>query len=349
MRLVFDGRFIQEHPDGITKFSLGLIRELKKLVQLQVLVSHEHQKVQIGPGVEFVQTRAATSLLEPLTSLQINKLAADVVFSPMQTTSGLFRNYKLVLTIHDLIYYRHNSPPKQFNPVIRAIWWLYHQSFLPQRLLLRAADAVVTVSQSSKRQIEEAKLTNKAIWVIPNASDLDVLEPQPRSKQLVYMGSFIGYKNVETLICAMAELPDYELVLASKISPSRKSELQKLIPEGARVSFLGGVSDQEYAELLSSCFALVSASLDEGFGIPALESIAQGTPAILSDLEIFKEVAGDGALYFSPKNASDFAAKVRSLEDGKLWNQLSINGVRQAASFSWAVSAKRLLSLVQTL
>lgn len=349
MKIVFDGRFIQEHPDGIGKFSLGLIRELKKLVPLKVLVSHDYQRTQIGPGVEFVQVRPATSLLEPLTSLQINRLGADLVFSPMQTTSSLFRNYKLVLTIHDLIYYRHNSPPKKFNPVIRAIWWLYHQSYAPQRLLLRAADAVVTVSQSSKRQIESAGLTKKPIWVIPNASDLDVLEPKPRTKQLVYMGSFIGYKNVETLIAGMADLPDYELVLASKITTPRKTELEKLIPDGARVSFLGGVSDEEYVELLSSCFALVSASLDEGFGIPALESISQGTPAVLSDLEIFREVAGDGALYFTPQDSADFARKIRSLESGELWNQLSIAGKRQAAGFSWAVSAKKLLGLLQTL
>lgn len=349
MKIVFDGRFIQEHPDGISKFSLGLIRELKKLVPLQVLVSHDHQRSQIGPGVEFVQTRPATSLLEPLTSLHINRLGADLVFSPMQTTSGLFRNYKLVLTIHDLIYYRHNSPPKQFNPVIRGIWWLYHQSFAPQRLLLRAADAVVTVSQSSKRQIEAVKLTKKPIWVIPNASDLKVREPKPRTKQLVYMGSFIGYKNVQTLIAGMSYLPDYELVLASKISDSRRAELTKLIPQGARVSFLGGVSDEEYSELLSSCFALVSASLDEGFGIPALESISQGTPAVLSDLEIFREVAGDGALYFAPQDPADFASKIRMLEDGERWNQLSMVGKRQSASFSWAVSAKKLLSLIQGL
>ncbi|MEY4990715.1 MAG: hypothetical protein RIS08_941 [Actinomycetota bacterium] len=349
MKIVFDGRFIQQHPDGISKFSLGLIRELKKLVHLQVLVSHEHQRAQIGSGVEFVQTRPATSLMEPLTSLQINRLAADVVFSPMQTTSGLFRNYKLVLTIHDLIYYRHNSPPKQFNPVIRGIWWLYHQSFVPQRLLLQAADAVVTVSQSSKRQIEAARLTKKPIWVISNASDLGVQDPKPRTKQLVYMGSFIGYKNVETLIAGMADLPDYELVLASKVTAVRKAELEKLIPRGARVSFLGGVSDEEYTDLLASCFALVSASLDEGFGIPALESISQGTPAVLSDLEIFREVAGDGALYFTPQDPADFAKKIRMLEDGEHWNRLSMAGKRQAAGFSWAVSAKKLLGLLQGL
>jgi len=346
---VFDGRFIQKHPDGISKFSLGLIRELKQLVPLQVLVSHEHQRTQIGAGVEFIQTRPATSLLEPLTSLTLNHVGADLVFSPMQTTSGLFRKYKLVLTIHDLIYYRHNSPPKQFNPVIRAIWWLYHQSYLPQRLVLKAADAVVTVSRASKHQIQAAKLTEKPIWVIPNASDVPVLEPMPRSKQLVYMGSFIGYKNVETLIAGMGRLPDYELVLASKITESRKAELEKLIPSGARVSFLGGVSDADYAELLASCFALVSASLDEGFGIPALESIAQGTPAILSDIEIFREVAGDGAAYFDPMDPSAFVQAVRSLEDGERWNQLSRAGLRQAANFSWSVSAKKLLSLLQTI
>lgn len=349
MRLVFDGRFIQRHPDGITKFSLGLIHELKKLVPLTVLVHADYQREQIGSGVEFLQGRAATSLLEPFTSLLLNRAGADVVFSPMQTTSGLFKKYKLVLTIHDLIYYRYKTPPAQFNPVLRGLWWLYHQSYLPQRLVLRAADAVATVSNTSREQILQAKLTRKPIWVIPNASDLPVLEPLPKNKQLVYMGSFIGYKNVETLVRAMSDLPDYELALLSKISPKRKAELQALIPKGARVSFIGGVTNQEYATYLAEGFALVSASLDEGFGIPALESISQGTPAVLSDLEIFREVAGDGAIYFDPKDPSDFVRAVRELEHPQVYRATSLAGVRQAAGYSWKVSAQKLLVLLKSL
>jgi glycosyltransferase involved in cell wall biosynthesis len=349
VRLVFDGRFIQRHPDGITKFSLGLIHELKKLVPLTVLVHADYQREQIGSGVEFLQGRAATSLLEPFTSLLLNRAGADVVFSPMQTTSGLFKKYKLVLTIHDLIYYRYKTPPAQFNPVLRGLWWLYHQSYLPQRLVLRAADAVATVSNTSREQILQAKLTKKPIWVIPNASDLPVLEPLPKNKQLVYMGSFIGYKNVETLVRAMSDLPDYELALLSKISPKRKAELQALIPKGARVSFIGGVTNQEYATYLAEGFALVSASLDEGFGIPALESISQGTPAVLSDLEIFREVAGDGAIYFDPKDPSDFVRAVRELEHPQVYRATSLAGVRQAAGYSWKVSAQKLLVLLKSL
>ncbi len=349
MKLIFDGRFIQEHPDGISKFSLGLIHELKDLVALTVLVNADYQRAQIGPGVEFLQGRAPTSLLEPFTSLLLNRAGADVVFSPMQTTSGIFKKYKLVLTIHDLIYYRFKTPPAQFNPLIRGLWWLYHQSFLPQRLVLRAADAVVTVSNTSRKQILDAKLTKRPIWVIPNASDLPVLEPAPKNKQLIYMGSFIGYKNVETLISAMVDLPDYELALLSKISADRKSELQAMVPKGARVHFIGGVSDEEYASYLAEGFALVSASRDEGFGIPALESISQGTPAVLSNLEIFREVAGDGAIYFDPNDPSEFVRAIRKLEDPARYRATSLAGARQAAGYSWRVSAQKLLVLLKSL
>lgn len=349
MKLVFDGRFIQRHPDGISKFSLGLINELKRLVPLTVLVNADYQREQIGSGVEFLEGRAPTSLLEPFTSLLLNRAGADVVFSPMQTTSGLFKKYKLVLTIHDLIYYRYKTPPAQFNPFIRGLWWLYHQSYLPQRLVLRAADAVATVSNTSRKQILEARLTKKPIWVIPNASDLPVPEPAPKNKQLIYMGSFIGYKNVETLISAMADLPDYELALLSKISPERKAELQTLVPEGARISFIGGVSNQEYATYLAEGFALVSASLDEGFGIPALESISQGTPAVLSNLDIFQEVAGDGAIYFDPRDPADFVRAIRELEDPEVYRATSLAGGRQAAGYSWRVSAQKLLALLKSL
>jgi glycosyltransferase involved in cell wall biosynthesis len=352
IQLYFDGRFIRpDQPDGISRFSLGLIGELKQLVDLKVLVCSERQREVIGEGVEFVELSDPTSIIEIFTGFKLNRLGVQTLFSPMQTTSGLGRKFKLILTLHDLIYYRHRTPPREFNPMVRALWFLYHLSYWPQRLVLNGADAVVTVSESSKKQILEKRLTKREVRVVYNAAEAAVVEgSRHHSRKLVYMGSFIGYKNVETLIRAAALLPDFDLVLLSKISPTRESELQSLADSlGARVSFLNGVSDERYRQELSGALALVSASKDEGFGIPVVEAMATGTPVVLSDLEIFHEVAAAAGLYFTPDDPSDLVSQITLLTDEDQWRRKSMLGIEQAKRFSWRQSAEDLLRLVRDL
>jgi glycosyltransferase involved in cell wall biosynthesis len=103
------------------------------------------------------------------------------------------------------------------------------------------------------------------------------------------------------------------------------------------VIFHAGVSDKEYLELLDSAFALVSASRDEGFGIPIIESMSRGTPVVCSDIPIFREVGGQAATFFETGNPSSFAAAVKSLEGE--WHQKSELALSNVERFDWQKSA----------
>jgi len=285
-------------------------------------------------------------------ALQLNKLGAKVVFSPMQTIGSFGRRFKLVLTVHDLIYYRHPAPPPSFTWPIKLLWRLYHLSYLPQRLLLNRSDAVATVSKTTQSLISQHKLTKRPTSVVYNAAGDDSLPSapsfRPSGKQtLVYMGSFMDYKNVEVLIKGMADLPDHELLLLSRISDSRRHELQALAPTGAKVEFLNGVTDKQYHELLSSSVALVTGSRDEGFGIPLVESMSRGIPIVVSDIPIFKEIGGDAAIYFNQDDPKAFAEAVKSIDSESAWLAKSKLSQVQAKKFSWTNSAKALLELLE--
>lgn len=350
-RIAFDGRFIKpEHPDGISRFSLGLIAELSKLTPLKVVVCDQRVADKLPTGTEVIWAGKPTSALEMFTALKLNSKGIDVLFSPMQTTSGFGRKFKLVLTLHDLIYYRHRTPPKEFNPLVRLAWWLYHLSFTPQRLVLNGADAVVTVSQTTKQQMLKNRLTKREISVIYNAADkaAGIAERNNSdSRVLVYMGSFIGYKNVETLIAGMALLPEHTLVCLSRITDQRRAELEVLAKRlGANIQFENGVSEDEYHQWLLRAQASVTASLDEGFGIPVIEAMERGTPAVMSNLEIFEEIAADAGLFFDPSDPQSFAKQIEKLGDSKTWLAKSQSSVNQAAKFSWETSATRLLQLL---
>jgi glycosyltransferase involved in cell wall biosynthesis len=161
------------------------------------------------------------------------------------------------------------------------------------------------------------------------------------------MGSFMPYKNVETMIRGMAGLKEYSLHLLSRITPERKAELEAMVPPGANVQFHHGVSDAQYDELLLRATALISLSRAEGYGLPLVEAMALGTPVIASDIPIFREVGGDAVSYVDPDSPAEFAAAVTALGDDMLWQERSRLSVERAAEFNWDESARQLLAAAQ--
>jgi glycosyltransferase involved in cell wall biosynthesis len=246
-----------------------------------------------------------------------------------------------------LIYYEHAAPPPMLPMPVRVIWRLFHLAFWPQRLLLNRADIVVTVSHTTKSLMAEHRLTSRPVRVVSNAPQ-PLLQPRDHhtgpDKTLLYMGSFMPYKNVETVLTGMAELPDYTLHLLSRITPERRAELEARSPRGARVVFHDGVTDEEYTKLLMRTTALVSLSKAEGYGLPLVEAMALGTPVIVSDIPIFREIAGDAATYVDPDSAASFAAAVRRFDRTKFWLMASSRSVTRANHFNWDESARRLVA-----
>jgi glycosyltransferase involved in cell wall biosynthesis len=342
VRILFDCRYVRfPRHDGISRFSAELVAQLATEHDVTMLVSDERQLTML-PALPHVVGPSPTGPLEPLTAWRLRAVAADIAYSPMQTIGSIGRAWPLVTTVHDLIYYRHPTPPHGLPAPVRLLWRLYHLSFAPQRLLLNAVDGVVTVSATTRVLIAEHRLTRRPVAVVPNAHAAlgePVAHGSPPTKRLIYMGSFMPYKDVDTLVRAAALLPEHELHLCSRIDPATRDRLTALAP-GASVVFHDGVSDDEYAELLQGATALVHASREEGFGIPLLEAMSLGVPVVVADTAIFREVGGEAAVYFPVGDADALARAVRALEGE--WAARSRAAREQAARFSWRSSAERL-------
>ncbi|KGF19905.1 glycosyltransferase family 4 protein [Pseudoglutamicibacter albus] len=345
MQLVVDARYTRtDHHDGISRFTASLIEALARNHDVRMLISDEAQLPML-PAVPYVVINSPTSPVEPLTSLRVNRLRPDVVFSPMQTMGSLGRRFPLVLTLHDLIYYQHPTPPGFLPAPVRLLWRLFHKAYWPQRFLLNRADVVATVSHTTASLMLKHELTRRPIRIVSNAS---APMGQPRdpnegaANELVYMGSFMEYKNVETLIRGMAHLPGYTLRLLSKIRPDRRRDLEALIPAGASVVFHDGVSEEEYAELLRRARASVTLSKAEGFGIPLVEAMGLGTPVVCADTPIFREIGADAALFVDADDDAGFASAVRSLENTHEFAARSGLSRERAAHYSWERSAEDL-------
>jgi glycosyltransferase involved in cell wall biosynthesis len=358
VNIVVDCRYVRtDQHDGISRYTAGVVEALAHRIdpardRVTMLISDERQ-LRLLPELPWAMASGPTSAREPLVALQVNRLEPDVVFTPMQTMGTFGRRYKLVKTLHDLIYYRNRTPPRDLNPAIRLLWRLYHLAWWPQRLLLNRADAVATVSATTEHLMQEHRLTSRPIVIVGNApdpapADAPTIRAMPSSRELLYMGSFMPYKNVETLARALHELPGYRLHLLSRIGDGDRSRLQALAPADSLVVH-DGTSEADYLALLETSTALVTASRDEGFGLPLVEAMSLGTPIVVSDIPIFREIGGDAALYAPATDASAVASAIRRLEDPAEWVARSEASRAQAARFSWDRSAAALLATLEEL
>ncbi|MEK6310661.1 MAG: glycosyltransferase family 1 protein [Curtobacterium sp.] len=348
MRIGIDCRYVRiGRHDGISRFTAGIVANLPDRHDYTLLVNDVRQLGSLPDGLPHELLPAPTDAGEPFVARRVNRLGLDAVFSPMQTMGSRGRDYALVLTLHDLIYYRNRTPPREFSWPIRLGWRAFHLSWVPQRLLLNGADGVVTVSETTAGLIRRHRLTKRPVTVAHNAAD--PAEPRdpggPRRRDLVYMGSFMPYKNVETLAAALPLLGDgWRLHCMSRVSDADRVRLERLAPAGSIV-FHDGASDETYLDVLRSATALVTASHDEGFGIPLVEAMGVGTPVAVSDVPIFREIGGTAAEYFDQSSPAAVAAAVRRLEDR--WDDASARSSEQAARFRWSDSAERVVEAVE--
>ncbi len=343
MKILFDCRYTRfPRHDGISRFTSGLVTALAKLVPVTMVICDERQLAML-PDLPWVMAPSPTAITEPFVSRRLNRFDPDVVFTPMQTMGPFGRRFCLVTTVHDLIYYENRTPPRDLAWPIRVLWRLYHLSWAPQRALLARADAHATVSETTRQLMLRHHLTKHPIAVVPNAVDPAIVGRDATPKRdLVYMGSFMPYKNVELLARSMALLPGYTLHLLSRADDSIVGRLRALAPADS-LTFHQGVSDGQYADLLSSATALVTASLNEGFGLPLVEAMASGTPIAVSDIPIFREIGADAAVFFDPRSPESFAAAIRELEDPDEWSRRSRLARERAGHYSWDESARALL------
>lgn len=348
MKIVIDARFTRtDHHDGISRYGASLIAATAKVADVSMLISDPRQ-LALLPDVPYTLINSPLSPLELFVARRVNPLGADVVVCPMQTMGSWGRKYGLVLTLHDLIYYEHPAPPGFLPAPVRVLWRLYHKAFWPQRVLLNRADTVATISRTTEALMAKYRLTQRPVRIISNAPQpaQDPRDPAAGAEHsLVYMGSFMPYKNVETMVAGMSGLPDFTLHLLSRITADRRAELEIMVPPGAKVVFHNGVTDDEYTVLLKRATALVSLSRAEGYGLPLVEAMALGTPVIASDIPIFREVGGDAAAYVDPASPAEFAAAVQKLRDDAHWQQVSRRSVARAREFSWDESAQQLVDV----
>jgi glycosyltransferase involved in cell wall biosynthesis len=339
MKLLFDARWINNNsPDGITRYSRELIKELAdRDINLTLLVSSKTQLEGL-PKLESIITNKPASHKELGQAKRLNEYNFDVVFTPHFIFGGKGRKFKLVRTVHDLI------PFNQKSKDAKLAWKLFYSNRYFLKSLLNDCEGVVTVSKAVKKEL--AKITTKNITVVYNAPVKLLSKKLTLKKEIIYIGRYEDYKNVRVLVEAINKLKDYSLVLAGNCEDAQKQKLISISNNSDQLKFLGKISDAEYGKCLSEAAALALPSLEEGFGLPIIEAMSLGCPVVCSDIEIFREVGDNAALYFDPSSPNDLVENIRKLEISNYRKEIIKKSIANAARFSWNKSASELKSFL---
>jgi glycosyltransferase involved in cell wall biosynthesis len=268
-----------------------------------------------------------------------------------------------VVTIHDLIPLR--LPEYAASRRVRLYMRLVSRA-------AREATLILTDSQASARDIQELlHIPSERIRVIYLAVNrCGPIAYRPLSDEasrplrqrlglsrpyLLYLGGFDRRKRVPELLRAFADaervLSDVDLVIAGRLPDQDSSfapdprALTRDLGIESRIRFVGWVPEEDKPALLSGARAFLFPSVYEGFGLPVLEALACGTPAVVASGSCLEEIAGDGALVVPPDDENALArAMIQIAHDNLLRQRLAEAGLAQAQTFSWTRTVQETLS-----
>lgn len=367
MKIGFDAKRAFKNNTGLGNYSRMIIRALAEL-------SEENQLILYTPDVkgrygDYFAECKNVSIVTPHglwrlapglwrtfgITCDLRRRHLDVYHGlSHELPCGRVGDTNLVVSMHDLIVWRY---PRHFPLVDRVIYKL------KQRHACRRADAIVAISKQTERDLIDLLDADKdKIHVVYQSCDAifraHITDEQRVSvrqryelpkKYLICVGTIERRKNQAAVVEALSLLPDeFHLVVVGKKTAYYDEVVEVVDRQGLneRVHFLNNVDFADFPALYSEAFVSVYMSIFEGFGIPVLESLCCGTPAVASSRSSIPEVGGDAAIYADPFTPEEIAGQInRLLSNSELYAELCRQSRQQVAKFEPKKIASDLLKL----
>ncbi|MFA7249992.1 MAG: glycosyltransferase family 1 protein [Dehalococcoidia bacterium] len=340
-----------------------------RLPEIPVLATDESRRVE----GEFNRPLASLDLLRSLRSdagfvRRLRRLGEALHFPNHHLARyGLFMRVPYIVTVHDLIRYFDLQRRRPF----------IHRPNLSDRIHLaldyagiRRADAIIAVSNTTKADIvEHLGVPESRVHVVYEGVDrrrFHRTEARPFDfPYVLYVGSEHPRKNLGGLFEAFALLkasgryPDLRLVkvgAAGGTESDFRAVTERLVQEhrlGDSFVIVDRVHDDALPAYYSGAACTVLPSLYEGFGFPAVEAMACGSPVIVSSAGSLPEIVADAGIVVSPRVPEQLASAIRQLLDSpERADALRAAGSRRAAAFTWeraAIGTRRVYSIVESM
>jgi glycosyltransferase involved in cell wall biosynthesis len=333
--IIVNGRFLSRRVTGVERHGREILRHFTGEYRV------EKTRAKGVAGHAWEQFILPAKVWSPMASRRMQERAPalhseSMLWSPANSGPLLVQNQ--ALTIHDLSPLEH---PEWFNRRYSA----WYRSFLPT--LAKRVRVIFTPSEYVKQKVI-SRFGVKNVVVAPNGVDASVFHPEAKqttfelpSKYILFVGSLQPRKNLDGLLRAWQQIKDEFRDAWLMVAGGTENVFRALkFPGDDRVRFLNYVDESDLPGLYANAALFVLPSLDEGFGLPALEAMACGTPVIVSNGGALPEVVGDAGLIFdlaAPDTLTD-AMRV-CLRDENLRNSLIAKGLTRVVKYSWRTTA----------
>lgn len=346
MRIAIDCRWIFNKLSGIGRHTDNLVKGLANIDRENTYLLLKEPLIPYGI-FSFRNQRRLPKMLK--------RLDVDIYHSTNYMIPLFMRKkIKVVVTIHDLIpwkfpYYTPKAKKTRFK-------WLFKLIMI---LSVRRADKIITVSENTARDIEECLHVKKnKIHVVYNGIDpVYFKEPDVRKEDyILFVGRGDPYKNLSGLVKAYSLLVkkyniQNKLLVVGEKDP-RYPEVENLAEKlnlKDKIVFHGYADTEDLVNIYRKAKVLVMPSFYEGFGLPAIEAMACGTPVIVSNTPSLMEVVKDNAIIIDPYNVNEMAEAVHKvITDRNLAEGLSRKGVVYARQFTIEKMAEETLKVYES-
>jgi glycosyltransferase involved in cell wall biosynthesis len=360
MKILVDYRPALRERTGVGEYIYRLVKAYTAAHDDEVGVFSSSWKDRPAPGT--AQDLGARVIDRRVPVRTLNYLWHRAEWPPIESLAGPWdvvhaahpllipaRRAAQVVTIHDLFFL---SQSDQTRAEIRRDY----PALAPAHA--RRADAVITSTEYGRRLvIDQLGVPGDRIYVCPPGAPSFNLDAQTENRKsldshacVLFLGTLEPRKNIGALLDAYELLlqrhsPVPPLVLAGHATEAAAPWLARIAapPLAGRVHHRGYVSGSERNELFASACVLVLPSLDEGFGLTALEAMSAGVPLVASNRGSLPEVVGNGGTLVDPTNIPDLAGAIERLAtNDEAAAEARRAGLAQAKTFTWDRSAETL-------
>jgi len=249
----------------------------------------------------------------------------SLVHFPTYPPTKLYKLHKNVITVHDLTWWN-------FPETSSFLGKNYYKTFMEQAIT--KSDLIITPSEAIKNEVNKKFSIdiNKIVSISHGNSLPKGIISKPAQPYFLSIGTIEPRKNLDFYSKAIEN---------SKLKNNFKFLHVGRIGWGKLPNNLERIevkSDQELANLITNAQAVVVPSLYEGFGLPVLESHAQGTPVILSNVDSLIELSNKEDKIFELNNLNSLIDSLKYFADNPL--KLFIDLIDEAKSYTWEKSAK---------
>ncbi len=358
MRVLIEASEAYRNRTGIGRFSRELIRALREYPALDLRYSPPDYREREHRHTTRTATQRLKHFAEHLALTQFRayrearRVQPQILHSLSFFVPLLAQGVPRIETIFDMAYFDLPAETDRF-------WGRYARALIP--VFARQSSAILTISAFSKARIlHHLKVDPEKVHVVyPGVSDAfrpisdtQVLEATRRvyalpARYVLYAGAWHRPKNLPTLIRAFRGIQDATLVVTGQAFTEAERDIPRLAETlGIRAQFIGRVAEPDLPALYNMAQALVLPSLYEGFGLPVIEAMACGTPVLVSDIPILREIADAAALTFPTDSVEALHERLRMiLDDPQLRAEQQAKALAQSAKFRWTETASKVIEV----